>query len=144
MKKLPIFYGYAGIIPFFIIAMAMLLGDTGGNNLKAGAILQVAYAAMILSFLGGAHWGQAIPRNHQKQITFSMLPTIASFCLFVLAVFGMEFTALIGTAAMFYAVYVADQKMMPREFIPPGYFKFRRNLTYIVMALLLISAVTVF
>ena len=144
MRRMPIIFGYAGIIPFLLITLFMVFSDMVGQNLKSGAILQVAYAAMILSFLGGAHWGQAIPRNHEKQIKFSMLPTIAGFCLFLLAVFGFDFSALIGTAGMFYAVYVADKKMMPVDLMPPGFFKFRRNLTFIVIALLLISAATVF
>lgn len=144
MNRLPVLYGYAGIIPFAIIALTMMFVDvTSSEELKAGGMLQVAYGAMILSFLGGIHWGQAIPRHHTRQITFSMIPTIAGFVMFILAVFGLVFTALIGTAVMFFVVYEADKRMMPVEYLPPGYFRYRRNLTFIVVGLLIVTAVTV-
>lgn len=140
MNKLPIYFGYAGILPFAFFTVIIVFG---GDKAHTIGLLQIAYAAMILSFLGGVHWGQAIPSNNRKQISFAMLPTIISLALFVLYAMQFYFIALIGTAIMFWVTFEADKKLMPVEHIPPGYFRFRAVLTYVVMALLTISAFAV-
>lgn len=60
--------GYAGLIPFVLMAALMWLVDT--ELLPFVAIALSAYAAVIVSFLGGVHWGigfmkgEAAPRFH--------------------------------------------------------------------------------
>ena len=108
--------------------------------MKILSFIQLSYGAMILSFLGGVHWGQAIPRNDQKQMSFAMVPTVASFLLMIYTVFFNPILPLFGMIILFWAVYVADRKLMPLEYIPEGYFTYRRNLTMIVSATLFFSA----
>ena len=139
MNKLPIYFGYAGIVPFVLMTFVFLFA---GEKAQVLGILQLSYASMILSFLGGVHWGQAIPSNHKKQLSFSMIPTVAGLILLFIYIFGFHFFATLGFAAMFWITYEADKKLMPIEYIPPGYFVFRRNLTIIVVCLLVISAFT--
>lgn len=137
MNKLPIIFGYAGTLPFILF---MLLSFVANEESTAKAIttLQMAYGAMILSFLGGIHWGQAIPSNNTKQLSFSMLLTIGSFGLMILGFFTPSLPLLL-MACLFWAVYYADRNLMPLDYIPEGYFSFRRNLTIIVSGTLLIS-----
>ena len=47
--------GYAGLIPFVLLAALMWLVDT--ELLPFVAIALGGYAAAIVSFLGGLHWG---------------------------------------------------------------------------------------
>lgn len=52
--------GYAGLAPFAILSL-WLLGIAPDHEWRAGTILLlVVYAAVILSFLGGARWGLAL------------------------------------------------------------------------------------
>jgi len=140
LKKLPLYFGYAGTIPFFLfVLVAFAVNDLSG--MKTLSFIQISYGAMILSFLGGVHWGQAIPRDDQKQLTFAMIPTIASFILMLWAVVFNPVMPLFGMIALFWAVYVADKKLMPLEYIPEGYFTYRRNLTIIVSSTLFLSSV---
>ena len=60
--------GYAGLIPFVLLAALMWLVDT--DLLPFVSVALVGYAAAIASFLGGVHWGigflqgDAAPRVH--------------------------------------------------------------------------------
>ena len=49
--------GYAGLLPFVLLAAMMWLVDAGLYYWVALAL--AAYAALIASFLGGIHWGMA-------------------------------------------------------------------------------------
>jgi len=141
MSRLPIWFGYAGVMPF-ILFMLTGFAITTTKQAETLSFLQMSYATMILSFLGGIHWGQALPRRHAQQISFAMIPTIAGFGLMAWALFIDPYLPLLGAAALFWMIYYADLKWMPVDFIPEGYFKFRLRLTQIVSATLIISFLT--
>ena len=48
--------GYGGLLPFIACGLSMLLLPDAGMRHVAGRVL-VGYGAVILSFLGGVHWG---------------------------------------------------------------------------------------
>ena len=138
MNKLPILFGYAGITPFVLfMLMAMFMNEP--DDSKFLSFLQLSYGAMILSFLGGIHWGQGLPSNNEKQLSFSMLPTVACFILMIWTFTVDPVFPLFAMAGLFWLVLKADHKFMPREFIPENYFKFRTRLTWIVISTLLVS-----
>ncbi len=57
--------GYAGLIPFVLLAVLLWLVET---NLGIWlSIALVGYGALILSFLGGIHWGLAWVRSSHAQ-----------------------------------------------------------------------------
>mgnify|MGYP006427303531 CR=1 FL=1 len=141
MSRLFLTFGYAGILPFALFTAMIVFG---GDAARSVTNLQIAYAGMILSFLAGVHWGQALTAGNAKQISFSMAPTIISLCLFLINIIGYSFPALIGTAFMFLILFEADKRFLVQELLPPGYFRFRRNLTWIVAALLITSAIAVY
>ena len=141
MNRLSIFLGYAGILPFALFAAMIVFG---GDIARSVTNLQIAYAGMILSFLGGVHWGQAMTNGNLKQIVFALAPTIISLCLLLMNIIGFSFPALIGTALMFFVLYEGDKRFLLRDLLPPGYLRFRRNLTWIVAALLITSAMSVY
>ena len=73
-------YGLAGLIPFWAPAVAGLAWpETRG---LAGLLL-AAYAALILSFLGGARFGRAVldAPPSVATISLSMLPTLAGLAI---------------------------------------------------------------
>ncbi|MFK7839904.1 MAG: DUF3429 domain-containing protein [Bdellovibrionales bacterium] len=139
MGKLPIYFGYAGAIPF-ILFMLFTFAIDEVEHYEVLSFVQIGYGGMILSFLGGIHWGQAIPSNNPKQLSFAMIPTIACLILMVWTFLIDPVLPLLAMAGLFWIVYIADQKLMPLDFIPEGYFKFRKNLTMIVSATLIVSA----
>jgi hypothetical protein len=74
-------YGAAGLIPFLGCAAADIAGAPPGQGWWRLALL--IYAAVILSFLGGARWGFELAHLPAKAvvITLSMAPSIAGFFL---------------------------------------------------------------
>lgn len=68
-------YGLAGLIPFLL---APLVSIAFANYADAAAAIQMMYAVMILSFLGGARWGQAVqqPTPDTLTVSLAMVPTL--------------------------------------------------------------------
>jgi hypothetical protein len=59
--------GYAGLIPFVLLALMLWLVDP---QLQAWVSIALAgYAALIVSFLGGIHWGMAWQAGHDAATT---------------------------------------------------------------------------
>ncbi|XP_038150952.1 transmembrane protein 69-like isoform X2 [Cyprinodon tularosa] len=58
--KPALYLGFAGLIPFISPTLLMAVTETYYPELAYG---QVAYGASILSFLGGARWGFALPES---------------------------------------------------------------------------------
>jgi len=142
MSRLPVIFGYAGALPFVLfLLLTLLISDPEHAQLLT--FIQTAYSAMILSFLAGIHWGQAIPRNHHKQMAFAMLPTIVCLFLMIWTFVVDPVLPLVILASMFWVMFEADKRFMPIEFIPQGYFKFRMRLTIIVSTTLVLSALSI-
>lgn len=58
IPKPALLLGWAGVLPFAGMSLALLLGfPSPGIRLES---LLVSYAAIILSFMGGVHWGLAM------------------------------------------------------------------------------------
>jgi hypothetical protein len=58
--------GYAGVIPFAVLAVLQTLGfEFPGRDALSGF---VAYGAVILSFLGGIRWGAAAATGNGRPL----------------------------------------------------------------------------
>jgi hypothetical protein len=73
-------YGLLGLIPFLAPPLISLVTPAHGGIL---GLVSLIYGALILSFLGGARWGQEVARPEPRAgvITLAMLPTLAGFGL---------------------------------------------------------------
>lgn len=80
MPPLVLAYGLAGLIPFLGLP---LLGSIAPHFADRAIAWQALYAALILSFLGGARWGQAVQaaRPSPLVISLAMVPSIAGWLL---------------------------------------------------------------
>jgi len=72
--------GYAGLIPF-IAACALLY--SGAETLANQIFL--SYSAIILSFLGGTHWGRLIASDVSLKVSVGLLALLASNVFALLA-----------------------------------------------------------
>lgn len=138
--SLPSLLGYAGALPFVAFGVFQAMIGDGHEHSFTVDFLQIAYAAMILSFLAGIHWREAVPSQNLSQLLFAMLPPIASLALIGLALWMGTAYPLIGFAALFGVVYWADHHFIRITDFPEGYMRFRLSLTIIVMLSLLASA----
>ena len=77
------YYGRLGLIPFLLPAIVGWIWPAAAPS--AGSALAI-YAALILSFLGGARWGMAVTARalDTRVVSLAMLPSLAGFALLML------------------------------------------------------------
>jgi hypothetical protein len=128
--------GLAGVIPF----AAGAIGSVYAGALGAFATTALlAYGAVILSFLGGIHWGLAIDRSDPSytHLGLGVLPSLVGWvALLIGGTWG-----LLLLAVAFMAVLVLDLQLT-KEGVAPGWFpQLRLVLTNAVVLCLLVAMV---
>ncbi|MGD1934712.1 MAG: DUF3429 domain-containing protein [Candidatus Phaeomarinobacter sp.] len=132
--------GYAGVIPFVTTAFIIFVLYP---RAEAQTILtyQIAYGAVILSFLGGIRWSLAMlfPEDEAllKRLTFSVMPSLLAWtALFVPPVWGLALliVSFWGQAAS------ANQASRLQE-APAWYGGYRVRLSILVIGALVLSVV---
>jgi hypothetical protein len=166
--KLAILLGAAGLLPFFAAAWLAVASNEPLASQSATALL--FYGAVILAFLGGAHWGFALggvapagmsmagPSMAGPSMAASSMPTDASHLTGERLMIGV-LPALLGWAALllgilapadaglpvliagFLGLVILEQRWQRRRLLPPGYMALRWVLTLVVVTLL--AAVTI-
>lgn len=102
--------GYAGLAPFVLLAALMWLVNT--ELLPFVSIALGGYAATIVSFLGGVHWGigfmkgEATPRFH---FIWGVLPALIAW----LALMMPAYAALPLLGLVLVACYAVDRRTYP-------------------------------
>ncbi len=137
--------GYAGVLPFVACTITLFF-VTEFSDEAIISLVQLAYGSMILSFLAGVHWAQAInPRNEntntRRHMIVAMAPTILCLGLFILPVYTQSYEwSLFALAHAFIFTYSLDAVLLNTEDLPEGYLSFRLKVTGIVFVCLLCSA----
>ena len=133
--------GGLGALPFIALSGAAPFVDSAPRMFIVHAL--VAYGAVILSFLGGVHWGLAIgsPSNadHQElrtRLIVSVIPSLAGW----VALLFPEKTGLLILAAAIAAMLWVDIRATRAGNAPQWYPKLRIPLTFVVVAALLLGA----
>lgn len=134
--------GGLGALPFIglVCAMPFLVGAP--RSLAADAL--VAYGAVILSFLGGIHWGLAIAQGGgaaqaklPARLILSIVPSLAAWAALLVADTTGLFVLALAVAVMLWV----DLRATRAGDAPPWYPTLRIPLTCIVVAALLLGAV---
>lgn len=102
---------YAGLLPF-VIGAALIWIVRADAQRHAGAALS-AYAALILSFLGGIHWGFGMLSGNRDPARFrwAVVPSLVAW----IAVLMPASAALVIHAVMLVACYLVDRKVYPNH-----------------------------
>jgi len=127
IKSIPrsvLVYGLLGLIPFLL---PPLIGFATPAHAGILALVALVYGALILSFLGGARWGQEVARPVPRAsvVTLAMLPTLAGFAL-ILATNIDRPAQLTAMAALFGMQFFWDAGS---QGLPPWYTRLRLLLT---------------
>lgn len=128
--------GFSGAAPFVALALLSFAGDEVG----AWAVLALlGYGAVILSFLGGVHWGLAMAQADPgaQRLGLSVVPSLIGWLgLLIGGAYGMGVLAA-GFAAMLWL----DLRATARGIAPAWYPRLRWPLTLIVVASLVAALV---
>jgi hypothetical protein len=124
--------GYAGLVPFAACAVLLLaVPEAGLRSLVERALL--GYGAVILSFLGGVHWGLALrgdPGRGPRMLAIGVVPSLVGWVA-LLAPF--ETAAAIQVGA-FGAFWLYEHRVLGPSVLPAAYLALRRWLTVGVVA----------
>jgi hypothetical protein len=133
--------GGLGAVPFLGLAAAAHFVDDAHRMSVIQALL--AYGAVILSFLGGVHWGLAVGSNINSdnrqflaRLVLSVLPSLAGWT----ALLATETTGLLILATAIAAMLWVDLRATQAGHAPPWYPNLRIPLTCVVVAALLFGA----
>lgn len=144
--------GLAGLLPFIGTA----LGALSGTDANAGRFLAalIAYAALILSFLGGVHWGfvlgvpapeayAARAARERYRLVLGVLPALVGWlALIVTTVLSLPEAGVAVLIAGFVALVAAEAELRRGNLMPAGYMWMRWGLS-IVVVLILATVLTV-
>jgi len=117
-------FGLLGIIPFWSLPAAILLAPAWAGIFAA---VEAVYAALILSFLGGARWGLAVRDSSSNPVVvgLAMTPTLAGLAVLVLT-HGAVRLQLFSLAVALTVSWAWD---LSAKGLPPWYGKLRSLLT---------------
>lgn len=135
--------GASGVIPFITLAIAVLFLE--GADQEAAYFAIASYGAVILSFLGGIHWGLAVADGDQVAVDAanfirlggSVVPSLIGWG----ALFLSTSTGLLVLAAAFAGMLLFDWHASRKAHAPRWYPKLRWPLTTVVVVSLVSAAV---
>lgn len=104
--------GHLGLLPFALGALLVWLGLAPELHAFAAQSLS-AYGALIVSFLGGIHWGLAFRMTAPPALLFvwGVVPSLAGW----LAVMMPPDAGLVVLGAMLLACYAVDRRVYPTQ-----------------------------
>lgn len=124
--------GFAGLIPFLASTLGVWL--SGYPQSLIALDIQLAYGAVILSFMGAVHWGLAMADGPEAmsfhRLGWSVVPALAGWLALLLnPIYG-----LLLMVAGFAGVYFGDLRSIAADNTPAWYKALRKPLTIIVIA----------
>jgi hypothetical protein len=128
--------GLSGLLPFAGLSLALPLLSPDQRSLALTALL--AYGAVILSFLGGIHWGLAIRQDDAlwHRLGLSVVPSLVAWL--ALGLGGSP--GLLLLAAMILLTLILDRHATRDGIAPDWYLALRWPLSLVAAALLLWAA----
>jgi hypothetical protein len=158
MPLLAIVLGVAGLIPFIVCGLGAVSVDAVSSARMMTAL--IGYGAVILSFLGGVHWGFALRgfalggiaaappapvtvagnrfvTAERARLVLGVVPSLIGWVALLLLMIRLDWAALAVLIAGFIATVVVEHQASRRQLIPLGsYIWLRWGLTVVVVAML--------
>jgi Protein of unknown function (DUF3429) len=140
-KRTAQWLGYLGLIPFFYVAITTAASIYQYHRISPLAVLAlVAYAAVILSFVGALNWSHAMHRSELGDgwLVWSVVPGLVAWTAWCAALLLIDnwflFKAIVVPMMMFafLAQLVADFRLkgkLPEPVLPAWFMRMRIHLT---------------
>ena len=127
--------GWSGLLPFVGGAIAVSVGPPAWHDAALRAL--IAYGAVIVSFLGGIHWGSPTGPAHDGARLWGVVPSLLAWPLLLLP--SARF-ALIGLAASLALCWAVDRTRFPAMGLS-ALLPLRKLLSSVAMLSCLVAAV---
>lgn len=131
--------GFAGVLPFYLGALALWTADESAHD--AALAVTMTYGAVILSFVGAVHWGRALAdETPEAGMGWSVTPALLGW----LAAAWLEpLPGLILLIVGFWTAYVVDARAAREGRFPFWYIVLRKHLSALVVLALGLCVVAV-
>ena len=139
LPLLAVILSVAGLIPFIMCGLGAVATNTV-TSLPAVNLL-IAYSAIVLSFLGGVHWGLTLATEHdpaeRPRLLGGALAAVLSWGVVAVAIYTLHPSLGIALMiALFILGMVAEWRAHDRGWVPGGYIGMRIVITVVVVAIL--------
>jgi hypothetical protein len=134
--------GAAGLLPFAAGAITAWLAPADVLVAIPASFILVAYAAVILAFLGGAHWGLAsaalIDRRHPSSPRLFLWSVVPALIGWVACFLSLPLSVAVLILA-FAVILVLDRQVTTGGLAPAWWWRLRVRLTLAVIATLVVA-----
>jgi hypothetical protein len=130
----------AGALPFLIALLLVIFPQAGFD----GVYLATSYAALIISFLCGTLWTQALKASDRALSPLLIKSNLVTLIAWAALLFLPNLGTLVLHGLCFLYLLFLDQSLFLRGYLPPWYYSLRRMVTVLVFTLivLLMGALT--
>jgi len=142
LPRLAAILGIAGLIPF----LGAGLGSVSLDPVQALRMLAalMSYAAVILAFLGGVHWGFALgpvdgasaPGVTRARLVLGVVPSLLGWAGLILSIALPPEVGLAVLIVGFIGTLAVEARAGRLGLVPPGYLWLRWGLSIVVVAVL--------
>jgi hypothetical protein len=142
MPVIAIFLSLLGIVPLIVFA----IGAVWNVPLTAERMLVslIDYAAVILAFSGGVHWGLGlVPEALRPGMRFGAgaLPLVVAWVGLVLSQFVAPTVALVALIVGYLLTVLAEHRAARRALVPPRYVWVRWGFSVVAMVMMVMVLV---
>ena len=104
-------------------------------------VLQIGYGALILSFLGGIHWGfeWMDPKGDHARYLVGIFPVLVGWTSLLLT--SVPQIALLTQLAGFFAIWAGDQRLTAMGWCPKFYSTYRFILSAVVGSSIMLTLI---
>ena len=144
MRSLPaiaIVLGLAGLLPFFGGSLVAVSQNEEWRRL--GMLALQGYAAVILAFLGGVHWGIGLEAGtaqtvgaQRARFGLGVVPSLVGWAGLLVTFIGLPLVGLAIEAAGFIGLTIAEARGARRNYLPSSYMALRWVLSIAVIVCL--------
>jgi hypothetical protein len=140
MPWLAILLSVLGLVPFIICGLAALEPDpvTAAPMLSA----LIGYAAVILAFIGGIHWGFELQASgadtgaRRARLGLGIVPPLLGWVALLLPLVIAPWISLILLIAVYIGTVLIEREAAKRELLPPRYLWLRWGFTLVAVAMM--------
>ena len=135
----PVLLGYLGLIPFIVSSVLVWIPEY--HHIATQSL--TTYAAVIVTFIGGVHWGiamqtlNAIDNDHHSvstQFIFSIIPSLVAW---IAVVMNQSYSLLI--IAICFVLFWYIEKVFFNKTLKNWYRSLRTNLTFVATICIVIG-----
>ena len=142
LHPLAILLGVLGLIPFVLMGIGSVSYNADSSLAAVRGL--IAYGGVILSFLGGVHWGFTLteedaPPLVRARLGLGVLPAMVGWAAILFSIISRPVFGIAVLIAGMIATIIVETRAQKRDLMPSGYLALRWVLTVVVV--LILSAV---